>query len=121
MPRDEEEILIDLSLQTRSEGDWTVVTVEGELDLYTAPQLRERVLELSEEGRARVAIDLERVGFIDSSGLGVIVACLKRLRESGGDLAVVAPEASPLSKLLTLTGLDHAIRAHPTLEDIVGS
>jgi anti-sigma B factor antagonist len=120
MPRDEEEILIDLSLQTRSEGDWTVVTVEGELDLYTAPQLRERVLELSEEGRARVAIDLERVGFIDSSGLGVIVGQNKRAREEGFRFAVAVSGAREVERILQLSGLTASLDIQPSPDEILG-
>jgi anti-sigma B factor antagonist len=80
----------ELSIEARAMGDRTVLTVRGELDLYTAPALRDRVLAAAAEGQRRLVIDLSGVPFMDSSGLGVIVACLKRLRESGGELAVVA-------------------------------
>ena len=107
---------IDLALQVRRVGTWTVVAVEGELDLYTAPQMREAVLAAVTDGADHVVIDLTAVPFMDSSGLGAVVACLKRLRESGGELALVTPPGSPPTKLLSLTGLDHAIATHPTVE-----
>jgi anti-sigma B factor antagonist len=108
---------IDLSLDTSQHGRWTVVSVQGELDLYTAPQLREAVLGLDAGSAPHVAIDLSDVGFIDSSGLGAIIACLKHVREQSGELALVTPEASPLTKLLALTGLDAAVPTVASLED----
>jgi anti-sigma B factor antagonist len=108
---------IDLALQLRRAGPWTVVAVEGELDLYTAPQLRDAVLAAVADGADHVVLDLTGVPFMDSSGLGVVVACLKRLREGGGDLAVVTPPGSPPTKLLSLTGLDRAIATHATVDE----
>jgi anti-sigma B factor antagonist len=110
---------IDLSMELRRMGEWTVVSVEGELDLYTAPQLRDAVMDAVEDGSERVVLDLTKVPFMDSSGLGVVVACLKRLRESGGDLALVTPPESPPTKLLSLTGLDRAIRTRATLDEVI--
>ena len=107
----------ELTIEARTMGDRTVLSVRGELDLYTAPALRDRVLVAADEGQRRLVIDLSGVPFMDSSGLGVIVACLKRLRESGGDLALVTAPGSPPSKLLSLTGLDRAIPTSSTPDD----
>ena len=107
----------ELSIEARAMDDRTVLTVRGELDLYTAPALRDRVLAAAAEGQHRLVIDLSGVPFMDSSGLGVIVACLKRLRESGGDLALVTAPGSPPSKLLSLTGLDRAIPTSSTPDE----
>jgi anti-sigma B factor antagonist len=107
----------ELSIEARAMDDRTVLTVRGELDLYTAPALRDRVLAAAAEGHRRLVIDLSGVPFMDSSGLGVIVACLKRLRESGGDLALVTAPGSPPSKLLSLTGLDRAIPTSSTPDE----
>ena len=106
-----------LTIASRVTGDRTILTVEGELDLYTAPVLREQVLTTSDEAGSRLIVDLTGVPFMDSSGLGVIVACLKRLRESGGDLALVTAPGSPPSKLLSLTGLDRAIPTSSTPDE----
>ena len=100
-------------------GGWTVLSVEGEVDLYTAPAVREAAIGAMEAGADHLLLDLTEVPFMDSSGLGVIVACLKRLRELGGDLAVVSPPSSPPTKLLSLTGLDHAIPTHATVDEAV--
>ena len=88
----------------------------GELDLFTAPRLREAVVDATDAGAEDVVVDLAGVGFIDSSGLGVLVACLKRMRERGGAFAVVAGETSSLHKLLALTGLDGFLPTFNTLE-----
>jgi anti-sigma B factor antagonist len=107
----------ELSIEGHAMGDRTVLSVRGELDLYTAPTLRDRVLAAADEGQRRLVIDLSGVPFMDSSGLGVIVACVKRLRESGGDLALVTTPGSPPSKLLSLTGLDRAIPTFSTPDE----
>jgi len=107
----------DLSIDRREEAGRSIVTVLGELDLYTAPNLRESVLEVADDGQRQLIIDLSGVPFMDSSGLGVIVACLKRLREAGGDLALVTRPDSPPTKLLSLTGLDRAIPTFTSLDE----
>jgi anti-sigma B factor antagonist len=108
---------IDLIVRSSVVGGWTVLSVEGEVDLYTAPAVREAAVGAMESGADHVLLDLTDVPFMDSSGLAVIVACLKRLRELGGDLAVVSPPSSPPTKLLSLTGLDQAIPTHTTVEE----
>ena len=110
---------MDLSLDRRTHGSWVVVEVAGELDLYTAPSFRETVLE-SANGvdPPRVIVDFQRLGFIDSSGLGAIVACLKHLRERGGELTLVAPDGSGLRRLLDLTGLDRVLSLSATVDEI---
>ena len=89
---------------TRTQGRWTVVEVAGELDLHTSPALRDQVLGLIEEGTGFLAIDLTKVDFMDSSSLGSLVACLKRLREHDGRLVLIGVTGSP-KKVLGLTGL----------------
>lgn len=81
--------------------------VVGVLDLYTAPRLREAMVEVL-AGRNEpfvVTLDVSGLDFIDSSGLGVLIAVLKRLRHIGGNLVLRAPSRS-MSRLLDLTGLD---------------
>jgi anti-sigma B factor antagonist len=109
----------ELSIDDRAMGERTVVAVRGEVDLYTAPTLREHVLRFADRNGS-VVIDLSDVPFMDSSGLGAIVGCLKRLRESGGDLVLVALPGSPPSKLLSLTGLDRAIPTFSSVDEALG-
>ena len=84
------------------------VTVRGEVDVYTAPQLRDRLYNVLADGAEAVILDLAGMSFIDSTGLGVIVGTLKRLRESGGDLTLRAPTRST-RKVLEITGLNRII------------
>ena len=110
---------LDLSLDKRTHGTWAVIDVGGELDLYTAPSFRESVLEAAgDNDPPKVIVDFRGLGFIDSSGLGAIVACLKSLRERGGDLALAAPEGSGLRRLLDLTGLDRVLTLYASTDEI---
>jgi anti-sigma B factor antagonist len=112
---------IDLTVRSSVVDGWTILSIEGEVDLYSAPAVRDAALAAMDSGVDHLVLDLTAVPFMDSSGLGVIVACLKRLREMGGDLAVVSPASSPSTKLLSLTGLDHAIPTHATLDQALAS
>lgn len=94
-----------------------MVTVAGELDLHSSPQLRDRVLGLVNDGVERVALDMSGVGFMDSSTLGVLVTCLKRLRERDGSLVLVSVPASPM-KVLTLTGLDRVFEVVGSIDEL---
>ena len=92
-----------------------MVTAAGELDVHTAPALQAELDPLSRTPGAGVVVDLSAVGFIDSTGLGVLVTALKHIRESAGTLDVVV--ASPrVLKVFVLTGLDVVIPLHETLE-----
>jgi len=91
---------------------WGLLTVDGELDLSTSPELREALVALA-SGHDRIAIDLRAVTFMDSTALGVIVAAMKRAREHGGELALVGPNGSP-RKVLSITALDQIV---PIVED----
>lgn len=111
---------VDLQIDVRSEGDWRVLDVRGEVDLYTSPQLRDAIGREVGEGTTRVLVDLSGVTFMDSSGLGVLVGSLKRSRERGGELALVCTEGSVL-KVLTITGLDRVFPIHTSVADAVGA
>jgi anti-sigma B factor antagonist len=80
------------------------VAITGEVDVFTAPQLRDRLYGVIADGVNHVVLDLEAMSFIDSTGLGVIVGTLKRLRQQGGDLVLRAPGRST-RKVLDITGL----------------
>lgn len=110
---------MDLVLGSRSENGWAVLEVQGEVDLYTSSQLRDGILRLTEEGENRIVIDLNNVSFMDSSGLGVLVAGLKRARERGGELALVFGEGS-VQKVLGITGLDKVFATHGSVGEATG-
>jgi anti-sigma B factor antagonist len=102
--RTAEEAPVDLSLETRQEGDYAVVELTGEVDVYTAPKLRECLVELVDEGRHHLLVDLEKVEFLDSTALGVLVGGLKRVRSHGGSLSLVCTQ-DRLLKIFRITGL----------------
>jgi len=110
---------MDLVLGSRSENGWAVLEVQGEVDLYTSPQLRDAILRFTEEGENRIVIDLNNVSFMDSSGLGVLVAGLKRARERGGELALAYGEGS-VQKVLGITGLDKVFPTHGSVGEATG-
>jgi anti-sigma B factor antagonist len=109
-----------LGLDTRESGDWTVVEVSGEVDLYTAPRLKTLLTELTGSGRTRIAVEFSGVEFMDSTGLGVLISGLRRCREAGGTMALVAP-AEPVRKVLGITGLDQVFAIHDDLSEVIGS
>lgn len=93
-----------------------VVTASGELDVHTAPALKERLDALSTVPSPSLVVDLGEVGFIDSTGLGVLVSTLKHVREGGGSLDVVVSSPRVL-RVFALTGLDVVIPLHATLDE----
>ncbi len=99
-----------------SNPTYTVIVVRGELDVYSAPKLREALIELVSEGHRKLIADLEAVEFLDSTGLGVLVGGLKRLRSNDGDLALVCTQPRVL-KVFDITGLTSVFRISSTLED----
>jgi anti-sigma B factor antagonist len=94
-----------------------IVELGGELDLHTSGDLRDEMNGLIEAGVVRIAVDLAEVSFMDSSSLGVLVVCLKRVRERGGDLAIAGADGSPL-KVLTLTGMDEVFTMAPSSREL---
>ncbi len=110
----------NLIVEVRPAGDWSVVQVRGEVDLYTAPKLKEHIVGLVDRGTSRIAVDLDGVEFLDSTGLGVLIGGLKRCREQQGDLAIVAPR-DPVRKVLGITGLDRVFTIRETVEQATTS
>lgn len=111
---------MEVSFEVKQHGDVPVLAVAGEIDVYTAPKLREQLLELSHTGKMTVVADLTDVSFVDSTGLGVLVSGLKRFREAGGDLRLVVTQPQIL-KVLEITGLSTVFVVHPTVDEAVGS
>ncbi len=101
-------------------GDCAVLQVTGEVDVYTAPMLREQMQEFSAKGAVHVIVDLGRVDFLDSTGLGVLVGALKRLRSAGGSFALVC-DKEPLLKIFRITALDQVFPLHPTVDAAISA
>lgn len=96
----------ELNLDARPEGaDRLILTVSGELDMHTAPRLREALAEGIAGGRPHLVLECSDLRFVDSTGLGILVVAHKRAVESGGELRIRSPSRI-LAKLLTITKLD---------------
>ncbi len=104
-----------LSLETITVGsDCALIRVGGEIDVYTASQLRETVVDLIAKGVSHVIADLRAVEFLDSTGLGAIVGGHKRLRTIDGSL-VLAASPDRILRLFRITGLDQAFSLNPSV------
>jgi anti-sigma B factor antagonist len=109
--------VVDLTLNTRSEADRTVLEVAGEVDVYTGPTLRDRMSDLLDSGANNLVVDLTKVDFIDSTGLGVLVGALNKAKELGGSLQLICAQERVL-KLLRITGLDQVFTVSAALAEI---
>ena len=105
---------MDLSLTTHDDGGAVVLGVSGEVDVYSAPALGERINELLDGGQRRVVVDLNAVEFIDSTGLGTLVGGHNRAGELGGQLRLVCT-VDRVIKLMRITGLDDVFTISPSV------
>ncbi len=106
---------MDLNVEVEKRDGFAIVNVSGEVDVFTAPKLREQLINAVEEGERRIIVGLEGVEFLDSTGLGVLVAGLKRVKTHGGSLAVVCTRERIL-KIFRITGLTKVFPIHDTIE-----
>lgn len=111
---------MDLGLEVTEQEGHAVLVVRGEVDVATAPRLRQALVELANEGRERVIVDLDSVEFLDSTGLGVLVSGLKRFRTMGGDLLLACSQRRIL-RVLEITGLDRAFEVSDSVSAALGS
>jgi anti-sigma B factor antagonist len=102
-----------LDIEVRNERGAVIAAVAGEIDVSTVAQFRERLLKLADNGGTLV-VDLNRVAFVDSSGLGALVATARRVAEHGGGLYAVCAQPQP-RRLLWMTGVDKRIPLAATL------
>ena len=98
-----------MAFQVQKVGDVTVVDVEGQLIVGNRQELKQRVLEELEKGERKFLVDFTRTGYIDSSGLGVLVSLSKKIREQGGELRLSSLNED-LRTLFELTKLDTLFR-----------
>ncbi|HSX68199.1 anti-sigma factor antagonist [Nocardioides sp.] len=111
---------MDLDLNARDHDGVSVVAVKGEIDVYTAPRLRDRITDLVGGGAYRIVVDLEGVEFLDSTGLGVLVGGLKKVRAHGGSLQLVCTQER-LLKIFRITGLAKVFVIHDDLDSAIAA
>lgn len=109
---------MDLKLDHHTEDDTEIVVVEGEIDVYTAPKLRELLINLVTNGNFHLVVDMEKVEFLDSTGLGVLVGGLKRVRAHDGTLDLVCTQERIL-KIFRITGLTKVFGIHDSVADAI--
>ena len=98
--------------------DAYAISLSGEVDLYTAPEFKQQLLELVGRGAKDVVVDLTNTTFIDSTTLGVLVGGVKRLRPNGGQLSLVCSDRN-ITKIFEITGLDKVFPIYATREEAV--
>ncbi|HKB31465.1 MAG TPA: STAS domain-containing protein [Streptosporangiaceae bacterium] len=97
---------MELKVWSQSQDDQAIVTVSGEIDLYTAPRLQGELAAVLDGGRpVRIVVDISGVEFCDSTGMNVLLSAMKRAREHGGGLELARPRPA-VRKILQVTGLD---------------
>jgi anti-sigma B factor antagonist len=102
----------------RSEGDWTVLDVRGDLDVYSSPTLRHQIHDRIRRGDSRIIVDLEHVDFLDSAGVAVMISGLRLASKSDGTLVLVQP-SDQVRRMLQLTNLDRVLQTFRSVEDAV--
>ncbi len=111
---------MDLTLTTREADGKTIVAVGGEIDVYTAPKLRDKITELVGGGSYHLVVDMQQVEFLDSTGLGVLVGGLKKVRAHDGSLQLVCNQ-DRLLKIFRITGLAKVFVIHESADEALAA
>ncbi len=111
---------MDLKLSHYSKDGIEVVDVGGEIDIYTAPRLRDLLIDLVSKNSYQLIVNMDKVEFLDSTGLGVLVGGLKRVRAHDGSLDLVCTQERIL-KIFRLTGLTKVFGIHQTVDQAIAA
>lgn len=112
--------MVDLKIESKEMNGIGVIVLEGEVDVYTAPKLKSRLIDLVDEGKYNIVIDLQKVEFMDSSGLGVLVGGLKRVKSHQGSISLVVTQENIL-KIFRITGLVKVFPIYASEEEAINS
>jgi anti-sigma B factor antagonist len=111
---------VEVSVSRTSAGDVPVVAVSGEVDVYSAPALKDNLTKLLQSGVSTVIVDLSGVAFLDSTGLGALVEARAATSEAGGSLPLICSQERIL-KLFTITGLDGVFAIHANVGEALAA
>lgn len=111
---------MEFSVAQQEVGGFPVVSIKGEIDVYSAPQLKDALTELLGAGSSAVVVDLTDVGFLDSTGLGALVAARTSATDADIRLPIVS-DRDRILKLFRITGLDGVFEIHPTVDAAVAA
>src|SRR5438309_11396473 len=109
----------DIKTEQLSEHKY-LISLAGEVDLYTAPEFKQQLLEVIGQGAKTVLVDLTDTTFIDSTTLGVLVGGVKRLRPNGGQLALICDDRN-ITKIFEITGLDRVFTIYGTRDEALAA
>jgi anti-sigma B factor antagonist len=108
---------LNFDVKTEKVEDGTyVISLAGEVDLYTAPEFKQQLLNVIGEGGKDVVVDFTDTTFIDSTTLGVLVGGVKRLRAQEGRLSLVCSDRN-ITKIFEITGLDRVFTIYPSRDE----
>jgi anti-sigma B factor antagonist len=108
---------IYLKISTAKAGDFMVISLEGEVDVYSASMLREEIINQVDAGEYNVVINLGKVAFLDSTGLGVLVGGLKRVKTHDGQLGIICNQEKIL-RIFRITGMDKIFPIYSGVEEL---
>ena len=112
---------MNFDIKTENVGDDTyVIALAGEVDLYTAPEFKQQLLQVISDGAKNVIVDFSDTTFIDSTTLGVLVGGVKRLRANEGQLSLVCSDRN-ITKIFEITGLDRVFTIYGTREEALSA
>jgi anti-sigma B factor antagonist len=110
---------MNFDIKTEQLGDESyVISLAGEVDLYTAPEFKQQLLDVIGKGGKHVIVDFSNTTFIDSTTLGVLVGGVKRLRSNDGQLSLVCSDRN-ITKIFEITGLDRVFTIYSTRAEAV--
>ena len=109
----------DIKTEQLAEGAY-VISLAGEVDLYTAPEFKQQLLEVIGQGAKHVIVDFSNTTFIDSTTLGVLVGGVKRLRTNDGQLTLVCTDRN-ITKIFEITGLDRVFSIYGSRDEAVAA
>jgi anti-sigma B factor antagonist len=109
-----------LHIQLARSEDIPVIDLTGDVDSFTAKDLQQAIIDLIEKGETRIIVNVSKVKYIDSSGLGTLIGGLRRVMEVKGRMAIVGPNPH-LEKILEITGLNRVIALYADTESAARS
>jgi anti-sigma B factor antagonist len=112
---------MNFDIKTEQLGpDAYVISLAGEVDLYTAPEFKQQLLDAIAQGASNVVVDLSNTTFIDSTTLGVLVGGVKRLRTQDGQLSLVCSDRN-ITKIFEITGLDRVFQIYAARDEALAA
>ena len=108
----------ELSIDIKNEGDAVIYRLRGSLDVATSPSVRAALMQTASEGNHEIVVDLTKLEFLDSTGLGALIGAHRRALENGGKVRLAVGDG-PIQRLLNITGLIRVFPVYSTLEDAI--